>query len=296
MITMGEAEVFAQHGFDDIFIANQIVTPQKIARLCALARNCRVTVAVGNPVNVKDLSDAASHTGVTLNVVVDIHTRLQRCGVEPGRPAIDLAKAISSAEHLEFMGLMTYEGAILGDDRDELIAESRKCIQRVLDTRQMVEAGGIDVRLVSVGGTHNYEIAGDMPGVTEVPAGAYALMDQKYRRHRPQFTPAAKVIATVTSHPEPDTAITDAGQKAVGIDNGMAVVEGIKGATVKSMSAEHGSLTLEGAAQNEVDLGYKVWVTPWDIGGCVNVYDYIHASRNGRLEAVWDVAARGRYR
>ena len=89
--------------------------------------------------------------------------------------------------------------------------------------------------MVSVGGTYNYEIAGGMAGVTEVLAGTYALMDHRYAQSSPQFKPAARVMATVTSRPEPGTAIVDAGQKAVGIDTGLPVAEDIPGATVGSL-------------------------------------------------------------
>ena len=296
VITVGEAEVFAQSGIADIFVASEVVTKQKIARLCALARKGKLTVAVDNPQNVQDLSDAAQNAGVTLNVVVDIHTRLDLCGVEPGQPAVDLARVVSKAQGIHFKGLMTYEGAILVEDAEELAAESRKWIQQVLDTREMIEKDGMEVEAVSVGGTHNYEIAGAMSGVTEVPAGSYALMDYRYRKNRPQFKQAAKVMTTVMSHPEPGKAFLDSGQKAIGIDTGVPVAEGIAGATLTRMSAEHGYLQLEGDAQNSIDLGEKVWLTPWDTGTCVNVYDYINAVRDGKLEAVWDIAARGRYR
>lgn len=294
--TVGEAEVFAQHGFADVFVANEVVAAPKIARLCALARHVTITVAADNPKNVQHLSEAAQASGVTLRVVVDIHTRLDRCGVEPGRPAVSLARAIARSRNLEFAGLSTYEGAILAEDPDELATQSRKAIQPVLDTREAVEKAGLEVRVVSVGGTHNYEVAGAMPGVTEVPAGSYALMDHRYSRSRAQLRPAARVLTTVISHPDPARAIADVGQKAIGVDTGLPVVDGIPGATLARMSAEHGIIEFEAGAEGRVDLGDKVWLTPWDIGNCVNVYDYMNAARDGKLEAVWDIAARGRYR
>ena len=118
--TVGEAEVFAQHGFLDIFVANQVVTPQKIARLCALARDMRVTIGTDAAKNVRDLSEAAESNGVTLNVVVDVHTRADRCGVEPGQPAVALARSVSEAQNLSFAGLMSYEGTILTHSYEEL--------------------------------------------------------------------------------------------------------------------------------------------------------------------------------
>ena len=294
--TVGEAEVFAQHGFLDIFVANQVVTPQKIARLCALARDMRVTIGTDAAKNVRDLSEAAESNGVTLNVVVDVHTRADRCGVEPGQPAVALARSVSEAQNLSFAGLMSYEGTILTHSYEELISESRKCFQRVLDTREMIEREGMEVEVVSVGGTHNFEIAGEMPGVTEVPAGSYALMDYNYCQFRSQFRPAVRVMATVNGRPEPDKAISDTGQKAIGADTGNPVVEGIAGVEVATLSAEHGTLTLGGESRRSVDFGDKLWLTPWDIGVCMNLYDYVHAVRDGRLEAIWEVSARGRYR
>jgi D-serine deaminase-like pyridoxal phosphate-dependent protein len=135
-----------------------------------------------------------------------------------------------------------------------------------------------------------------MAGVTEVLAGTYALMDQRYAQSRPQFTPAAKVMATVTSRPEPGTAIVDAGQKAVGIDTGLPVAQDVLGVTAMALSAEHGRLRWQDEGDSQIALADKLWLTPWDIGTCVNLYDYIHAVRDGKLEVVWDVAARGRYR
>ena len=294
--TVGQAEIFAQRGFADISVANEIVTPQKIVRLCALTRSGRITVAVDNPQNVQDLSEAAETNGVTLNVVVDIHTRLNGSGVEPGGAAVDLARAVRDARNLSFAGLTSYEGVILAHDNEELERESRKWIQTVLDTREMIEREGIPVGAVSAGGTHNYEIAGAMSGVTEVPAGSYALMDYRYSQHRPGLRPAAKVLTAIISHPEPGRALVDCGQKAMGPDTGLPVIEDIPGASLARMSAEHGWLDLEADAQNAVDLGTRLWLTPWEIGNCVNVYDLMNAARKGKLEAVWEVAARGRYR
>ena len=294
--TVGEAESFAHHGFNDISIASQVASPPKIARVCALARDRTITVACDSPVVAGLLSDAAVAAGVVLRVVVDVHTRLERGGVEPGRHAVDLALAIENAPGLRFVGLMTYEGAIFVEDAEELETESERCIQLVLDTREAVEREGIEVEVVSVGGTYNYEIAGAMSGVTEVQAGSYALMDYRYAQYRPQFQQAARVMCTVTSHVEPGKALTDAGEKSIGSDGGPPVVDGLPGVTGTGGSAEHGHLALEGAAQSTLSPGDKVWFIPQDLGTCFNIYDYVYATRAGRLEAVWPIAARGLYR
>ena len=116
-----------------------------------------------------------------------------------------------------------------------------------------------------------------MSGVTEVPAGAYALMDHRYTGHREGLAPAAKVMSTVISRPDPQTVITDTGQKAIGTDTGLPVAQDLAQrheiSTVASLSAEHCRILLDDGVESPVDLGDKVWLTPRDIGVCVNLYD-----------------------
>lgn len=294
--TVGQAEVFVPNGFNNVFVANLVVTPQKITRLCALAKQATVGVTVDSISNVHDLSDAATVNGVTLEVAVFVNTNLGLYGVDAGQPAVELAKAVVDAPGLELAGLMTYEGPILVENSEALAEQSKKAVQPVLDTRQDVEKIGIDVRVVSVGGTSNYEIVGGIDGVTEVPAGSYALLDARYSPHRPQFRAAGRVMATVTSRPEPGYMITDGGQKAIGADTGFPSIDNLPNSTVKGLSAEHGSIYFDQTKGVDPKLGDKIWCTPWDIGTCANLHDYIFAVRNGKLEAVWEVSARGRYR
>ena len=294
--TVGQAEVFVAGGFVDVLVANVVVTPLKISLLCALARHASITVAVDNPENVVGLSEAASANSVTLNVAVALDVGLGAFGVPPGQQAVDLARAAHEADGLDFAGLIAFETTTLVEDADELARESRKRIQQVVDTREMVEKAGIAVRLVSAGGTSDYDIAAANDGVTEVPAGSYALMDLRHRAHRDEFEPAGRVMGSVTSVPEPGVVITDAGRKSIGNDTGEPSVDNLPGAKLRGLSAEHGSINFDGSADGEVSLGDPVWHTPWDIGACVNLYDYMHGVRDGKLEVVWEVPARGRYR
>lgn len=294
--TVGQSELFAKSGFDDVFIANQVVTPQKIRRLCALAHHARVSVTVDNPKNAKALSEAASAAGVTIDAVVEINARSDRTGIEPGKQAVGLAKTLAKSSGLRFAGFTTYEGAPPDEDPEASAQGSRRVVQRLLDTREMAEKAGLEVHTASAGGTHNYEVVGDMAGVTEVIAGSYALMDGRYRPFQPQLRPAARVLAVVTSRPEAGVAILDTGQKAIGSDGGLPSVDGGLNARVGSLSAEHGSLQLLDESAEWLKPGDKVWLIPWDIGTCANLYDYAHAARDGRLEVIWDIGARGLYR
>jgi 3-hydroxy-D-aspartate aldolase len=294
--TVGQAEVFARYGFGDIFVANVVATPLKARRLSALARTASVTTAADSAAAVDVLSQAASAASVTLNVVAYVRTGQNGMGVEPGGPTVELARAVDAADGLAFAGLMTYEGTVLCDSRDELEAESLNWAGVMVDAREAVEAAGLGVDVLSIGGTHNYEIVGAVDGVTEVPAGSYALMDEKYRAHRPKLESAGRVMTCVTSMPEPGNIITDGGRKAIGGDAGNPGVEGVEGAECRGLSAEHGGIQVPEDLDHGLKLGDRIWCVPMDVGGSVNVHDYLFAIRGGALEAIWDLPARGQFR
>ena len=305
--TVGEAEVFISAGFTDILVTNQVVTRPKIIRLCTLARSSSLSVAVDNFDNVDALSEAAAASGVTLQALVEVDVGLGRCGVQPGQPALDLAKHVARTSGLSFGGLMAALPAPVSQnddrtndtwstsDRQAMGSKTRDRLQSLVDTRELIESSGLVVPVVSAAGTHSYDIAAQVTGVTEVQAGSYPLMDYSYCRIRPEFEQAAKILTQVISHPVASRAVVDAGHKATGPDNGIPILEEFPGAKATRFSAEHGTLELEGEAQNRFMPGEKVWLRPWDLRMCLNQYDYIRAVRSGRLEGFWPMSARGRF-
>jgi len=300
--SVGEAEVFSDAGITDILVSSQIVTRSKIRRLCTLAGSNRIGVAVDNPQNVSDLSKAAEAQGVTLGVLVELDVGLGRCGVAPGDEALELARAVANSPGLRFDGIMAIAPlpSSIGEagdfpERQERDATSWQVLQHVLDTRELIEKNGLPVSMVSVGGTHNYDVAAGMAGITEVQAGSYPLMDHLYCRMRPEFSPAAKVLAAVISRPTGGSAVLDAGHKATGPDRGLAVLEGVAGAQAVRFSAEHGVLELQSGPAQDMKSGDKAWLVPFNLGLCFNQYDYVRAVRGDKLEGFWPIAGRGRF-
>jgi 3-hydroxy-D-aspartate aldolase len=290
--TVGEAEVFAQSGVNDILIANLLVTESKIIRACAIARQQRLTVTVESHDNVERLSEAAARSGATLDVLVHVRTATDGIGCESGPVATSLASAIDGAPGLRFAGLFADAGQrpVIGP------SAAPASLEGVLWTRDDLEGAGLPVDTVCVAGSDDLVATGGTDGVTEVVAGFYALMDQTHGDKFPSLRHAAKLLATVITRPEPGVAWVDAGQKAASIDTGLPAVDGVTGATLVRMSAEHGGLALDGDAEGMLDVGDKVWLVPSDVGNSANVFDYFQVARGGRLEASWDVAARGQYR
>ena len=293
--TVGEAEVFANSGFDDILVANQVVTAAKIRRLCALTGQARVTVAVDNFDNVGQLSQGATAAGIELGVLVEIESGMGRCGVDPGSGAAALSRQVNSAPGLRFEGILATVPGPKGEDPKQHREETRRNLQVALDSKDRLESAGLTVSVVSVGGAHCYSVAADLPGITEVRAGRYPLMDVRLKEHLPQLAQAAFVLATVVSHPVDGLAVLDAGHKAIGPDQGPPVLQGPAGAKATRFSAEHGIVELEGDARRGLSPGDKAWLAPYELATCVNQYDYIRAIQDGKLEGFWPLSARGRF-
>ena len=293
--TVGEAEVFASSGFDDILLANQVVTSSKIRRLCALASHLSIGVAVDNDANVAQLSHAATANGVELAVLVEIEAGMGRCGVAPDAEAVALARAINDAGGLLFRGIMATVPGPTGDDPETHARQTRQNLQVAIGAKDLMESAGLTVPEVSVGGAHCCTAIGELPGITEVRAGRYPLMDVLLQAHLPDLALAALVLSTVISRPVANMAVLDAGHKATGPDHGRPVLQGHAGATAARFSAEHGVVELESGAGEALLPGQKASLAPWELASCVNQYDYIRAVRDGKLEGYWPMSARGRF-
>ena len=290
---VAEAEVMTWGGIENVMITNQIVTDLKIARLTNLARHCDLTVAVDDIENVRHLSRAASQRGVTLGAVIELEVGYSRGGITPGKAAIPLAEAILTSEGLEFRGIMAFEGHATFVPQFEVRKRlCEKSMQAVIETKDILEDAGIGVSTVSVGGTGTYNISGLYPGVTDVRAGSYAVMDVAYRRIGIDFDCALSVLSTVTSRPADDRAIIDAGLKSLPTDRGLPEID-LPGATLTTLTAEHGHLELKGTSMG-LRIGDLVEVLPSNVETTMNLFDQLYATRGDEVEAIWQIPGRGK--
>ena len=290
---LGEAEVMARAGIHGILIANQIVGTIKIGRLVELTRQAAIIVAADDPVNVADLSAAAIAAGMTIGLLVEVDVGMHRCGVQPGEPALGLAREILAAPGLEFRGLMGYEGhAVMIEDADERRQRAGGALQALVDTAELLRAEGIEVEIVSSSGTGTFDTGGTFPGVTELQVGSYATMDGRYRQVGVPFEPALTVLAGVVSTPRPGMAITDTGIKSVTNDFGMPEVWGEPELELKYMSEENGWILMTG--ERRLSPGDKVRILPSHGCTTINLHDQYYVMRGDEFVENWPVAARGR--
>lgn len=290
---LGEAEVMAEAGVQGLLIANQVVGQQKIDRLMALLSRSDVIVAIDALRNATDLSNAAQGAGLKLKVLIEVDSGMGRCGVRPGEPTLELARAVCKLPGLELAGLMGYEGhTVLVDDPVERREKATTALQILVDTVELLRSDGIPVPIVSSSGTGTYDIGGRFPGITEIQVGSYATMDGRYRQVGVPFTPALTVLTTVISAPREGVAITDAGVKSLTVEFGLPEVVGMPGAKVVYLSEEHTKLALSDGVQ--LQAGDKIELLP--MHGCTtfNLHDQFYVLRDGIVEEIWPVAARGR--
>jgi D-serine deaminase-like pyridoxal phosphate-dependent protein len=285
---LSEAEQLVAGGIDDVLIDNQVVGREKARRLAELNQSATVSAAVDSPENVAQLDAAAREAGVTIGVLVEVDIGMKRCGVPPGELTPELAYVVAQAEGLRLRGLQGYEGHLVTkgtfEERRQLTLDA---MRPLIEMRHALLSCGLSCPVISGGGTGTYDITGNIPGMGEVQAGSYALMDSHYRKVRPEFHVARCVLATIISS-HGAHAVADVGTKGLGGEFGLPQVEGLEGATVLKVAEEH--TVIEGATCR---VGDKIRLIPSH--GCTtnNLYRRMWVARNGIVEAMWPIEAAG---
>jgi len=300
---LGEAEVMAGAGIRGLLITTEVVSRAKIERLMRLVADAPDTlVVVDHAESVAALAGAAEAADVVLGLLVDVDVGGRRTGAAPGEAALALARAVTRRPRLRFRGLQGYAGhcAHVSGWKARRDA-SLGAMAPLMETRRLIEADGIPVEIVAGGSTGTWDIDVELPGLTELQAGSYCVMDLEYQRIGGRdgdavtaFEMALTVVATVVSVPTRDRAIVDAGLKAFSTDKPFPP-EPVERAGIAYGFAgdEHGRLTVTDPARAP-RLGERIEFFPPHCDPTINLYDRIYAVRGDQVEGVWDIAARGR--
>jgi D-serine deaminase-like pyridoxal phosphate-dependent protein len=282
---IGEAEVMADAGIDDIFLPYNIVGAAKLARLMALARRVKLSVTADSEVVVRGLAAAAEAAGVSLPVLVEFDTGMQRCGVQSPAEAAALARLIAGSAGISFGGLMTYPYNAATDPFVEA-------------TRALLDADGLAVQRVSIGGTAGMWQAHTCRTATEYRSGMYIYGDRNMLKAGSMSVDdcAMRVITTVVSRPTADRGILDGGSKTFSSDllglEGHGLILEYPEARFYGMSEEHGHVDFSACASRPV-VGERVTLIPNHCCPVSNLFNQIIGLRDGTVEITWPVAARG---
>lgn len=298
---VSEAEVMVDGGIGNVLITSPVVTKDKINRVVALAKQSRdIQIVVDQEKAVYDLNEAAATAGTRPSVLIDLNLGQDRTGIALGKPALNLAVAVIRSPSLRFGGLQAYAGNaqhVVGFENRKKF--SRKMISDALDTKHLIERSGIEVPLLSVGGTGTYNIDSEIDGVTDVQAGSYLFMDVDYRgvggKTGPvynDFQPSLLVLATAISQPVAGQITIDAGYKAFATDQGPPQPLDIRGVTYRWAGDEHGILILEDPTR-DIKLGDKLRMITSHCDPTVNLYDQYYCVRGEQVTDVWPILGRG---
>jgi len=292
---LGEAEVMAAAGIRDVLIANQIVGAAKIARLAELGRHADLIVCVDSVENVNELAGAFENASKTLRVAIEVNIGMNRAGVAPADAVVELAGEIARRRGLRFVGVVGWESqATTMADPAEKERTVREAVAALTASARACTAAGHRLTMVSCGGTGTFPYCVQQPGVTEVQVGGGIFSDMHYLTHyHVDFVPALTILATVTSRPTPTRIVFDAGKKAMSGDAALPEPRGLPAVSAMKLSAEHTKLELEQPSATP-RVGDKVEFTVGYSDTTVHLHEEIVGVRNGRIEAIWKVAGRGK--
>jgi D-serine deaminase-like pyridoxal phosphate-dependent protein len=289
MATVWEAAVLAQAGLDDLFVVNTVTHPAKIEVLARLAREHRILVAADDLDNVAVLSAAAVRAGSSLGVLVEVDTGMDRCGADTVEQALDLARRIVSLPGVTMEGITGYEGHCSLTLDDELRHERQLAAMTFfISVASSVEAAGIECPIRSAGGVATWQWTAAHPGITEIQAGTYVVMDNYHGQMVPGFEHSLTVQATVIST-RSGKVIVDAGSKSLA-DPANATIVGHDHPFFR-FDEEHGIFAAGSGASLRV--GDSVALVPGYSPTTVNWYDVFHVVRDDVVVDIWPVTPRG---
>jgi D-serine deaminase-like pyridoxal phosphate-dependent protein len=297
---VGEAEVMANAGLEDILVAYPILGDSKLRRLERLMERARVRVALDSVEVADGVGRLGVRRGAAVEVLVEVDTGQHRLGRPPGAPTAELAIEIARVAGVDVLGLITHGGhAYASTSRTSLRDAARREGTDVVRTAELCEHAGLPIREVSVGSTPTARDVAGVAGVTEIRPGTYALNDLRMIRLgvADESTCAASVLATTVSRPPAERFVVDAGSKSLTSDGGDAPAPGGWGLIRRHPELRLDFLTEEhavGTAPTAVPaIGDRVEIIPVHACGCVNMFDVAYGVRSGVVERRFDIAARG---
>jgi len=299
---VSEAEAFVRGGIKDVLVSNQVRDPAKIDRLARLPKlGARAICCVDDLANIADLSAAAVKHGTQIECLVEIDCGAGRCGVQSAEDVVAIATAIDAAEGLKFAGLQAYQGAMQHlDDYQERKAKIEIAVAMVAEAVAALKSVGLECDIVGGGGTGSYYFEGESGVYNELQCGSYAFMDADYGRildrdgnriDQGEWQNALFLLTSVMSHAKADKAICDAGLKAQSVDSGLPVIFGRTDVEYIKCSDEHGVIA---DPDGVLKVGDKLKLVPGHCDPTCNVHDWYVGVRNGKVEALWPITARGK--
>jgi len=292
---LGEAEVMAQAGFQDILIPNEIVQPTKIARLVDLQEQATIKVAVDSIENAEALGKVAVSAGRTISVYVDVDIGMKRCGIPLGPAVEKFTKKIAAIGGLTLEGLTTYEGHLYKiKNPKRRAAAATRIIKQYVEVGNRIRRAGVEIPTICCASTLTAPVTARVPGVTELHPGNYIFYDiiQVERGSAVFENCAQSVLTTVISTPTADRFVVDAGSKTFVNDQcNFPKALHYPDLDPYSITEEHLACRTK---KTKLRVGDKVQFVPYHACTTTNMFDQLYLVNGDEVVEIWPIAARGK--
>ncbi|CAN5339559.1 alanine racemase [soil metagenome] len=297
---LGEAEVMADAGIDDILIAYPFFGEIKTQRLLAVMEKARIIVSVDSFEAAERISAAMAKHDRSIEVYIEVNTGQDRSGLRWGAEAEALAIDVARKPGLRLAGIFSHEGHANTQAPEDIEGVAIEAGHRIVETAEAIRSHGIEVPAVSIGSTPASSYTPTVAGITEMRPGTYVFRDTtgfRYGVYGPDRC-AARFLATVVSHPAPDRCILDTGSKTLALDGskghpGHGYIIGHPNAIIDRLSEEHAVVVIP-ANDPGFTIGDRVEVIPNHVCPTVNLADELVIVRDGHVIDTWKIAARGK--
>ena len=288
----GEAQVFQEAGATAILVHYPPFGQDKWDRLAdVVASGVDLTVAVDSAAPAAGLAGTLARRGLKATLLVELDVGLHRTGQTTAAGALAVAQELSRLPAVEVAGISCYPGHLRPED-PQLHSRLGDVDALLRETRDAFLAAGLRCDRISGGSTPTRFFTHETC-VTELRSGTYALLD---RNDGPDERCALWVEVTVISDAVPDQVVVDAGSKTFTEDDhpdgGHGSVLGRPGANFAHINEEHGYIDVRALADRPA-VGEHLQIVPNHACGCMNLHDGVLAVRDGIVDHVIIVAARG---
>lgn len=299
---LSESEVMLVNGIQNVLMTGVNVTAPKIKHAMELRKKHKGFIqAVDNMQNARDLQDAAKAAGIIADIVVDLDV-IKRSGIRNGQPALELAQFVDKAPNLKFHGVLAYDGAVQHVEGFKVRkAQAFKAFEPVVESYELMKKAGLNMEIFSGGGTGTYDMMYEIPGFTDVQVGSYLFMDHQYMiiggekndKVFDDFAPSLTVMATIINNSNAGKYVTDSGAKALTLNVPHGKIIGEPDFDYNAGSDEYGSVKIVNPNKT-YNVGDKFEVIVPHCDPVVNLYDFMYGIRNGKVEKILPVLARGK--
>ena len=302
---VGEAEVMAENGLTDIFIANEIVGEQKLNRIKKLAQTIDISFGVDSIEQIQMIERVFTDSNKPAQVLIEIEVGENRSGVIEEKDYIELVKYIMNCSHVNLKGIFSHDGhTYKAKDVEDCRVRYNLAQGRTLHFARLAEELGCKLETISIGSTPPFMFGFEvMEGITELRVGTYILMDVSQGNAIGTYSRcAASILTTVISKPTHERVIMDVGAKGLTMQTrnegicattGLGYIKNSDGVFINHMYDEHAIIYNE-KFRNEISIGEKVEVIPNHICPVSNLYDVAYLVSGDQVVEEIPILARGK--